>query len=132
MCMLQCRMRGPQRRTYYGSHWYIAWQLKRDVQRMIAQGYTVASKTWIPGIRGLSAVTFTLIVTYHHSDDPTAPPEKELQRVLEPCASWWDRGILQLGEQMLILECPVDYSSVKVDTEAHRAVFGIVGQHLRG
>lgn len=34
---------GPQRRTYYGSRWYIAWQLKRDVQRMATQGYTTAS-----------------------------------------------------------------------------------------
>ncbi len=29
----------PQRRTYYGARWYIAWQFKRDVQRMAGQGY---------------------------------------------------------------------------------------------
>jgi len=50
---------------------------------MAAQGYTVASETWIPGVWFLPAVTMCLIVTYHHRDDPTTPPESELQRLIQ-------------------------------------------------
>jgi len=56
----------PQRRTYHGARWYIAWQLERDVRQLARDGYTVASETWIPGVRFLSALTMCLIVTYHH------------------------------------------------------------------
>jgi len=73
----------PQRRTYYGVRWYIAWQLGRDRRRLAGQGYAIASQTWIPGVWFMPAVTMCLIVTYHHADDPTAPPDSELQRVID-------------------------------------------------
>lgn len=50
---------------------------------MAAQGYSTASETWIPGFRFLPTITMCLIVTYHHADDPTAPPDSELQRLVE-------------------------------------------------
>ena len=73
----------PKRRTYYGSRWYIAWQLERDVRRMARAGYTVAFETWIPAVSFMPAVTLCLIVTYHHADDPTVPPVSELQRLMD-------------------------------------------------
>ena len=73
----------PQRRTYHGSRRHIARQLQRDTRQMARDGYTVASETWIPGVRFLPAVTLYLIVTYHHHDDPTVPPASELQRLIE-------------------------------------------------
>lgn len=76
-------MTTPQRRTYYGARWYIAWQLERERRRLAGQGYTIASETWIPGVWFMPAVTMCLIVTYHHRDDPTAPPASELQRLIE-------------------------------------------------
>jgi len=53
------------------------------MRRMTRRSYTVASQTWILGLWFLPAVTLTLIVTYQHHDDPTAPPTSELQRVIE-------------------------------------------------
>jgi len=50
----------PQRRTYYGSSWYIASQLERDVRRLARDSYSVASETWIPGVRFLPAATLCL------------------------------------------------------------------------
>jgi len=45
-------------------------------------GYSVASKTWIPDARFLPAVTLCFTVTYHHRDAPTVPPATEPQRLL--------------------------------------------------
>jgi len=109
--VLQCRMAlepdtaplwaasgdmGPQRRTYHGAHWYIAWQFERDMRRMGDPGYIVASQTWIPGMRMLSAVTMCLIVTYQHYDGLTTSPASELQRVID------------LGQAGAITQCQFD------------------------
>lgn len=73
----------PQRRTYYGSRVRITHQFQRDTRQLAHEGYTLASETWIPGVRFLPAMTLCLIVTYHHRDDPTLPPASELQRLIE-------------------------------------------------
>lgn len=73
----------PQQRTYYGSRQQIEHQRQRDTRQLAREGYTVASETWIPGVRLLPIVTLCLIVTYHHQDDPTVPLASELQRLIE-------------------------------------------------
>jgi len=53
------------------------------MRRLASQDYTVASETWIPGVWFMPAVTMCLIVMYHHAGDPTAPPDSEMQRVID-------------------------------------------------
>jgi len=77
-------VRFPIIRTFYGSDRRIAVYLQRETDRMAEDGYTLESRTSIPGAPLPFPTPWTqcVVATYHHQGVEPLAPTSETMRLL--------------------------------------------------